>query len=32
MDFQFDKHVARNTPDMTPLYFPKRGYGQTHDP
>jgi len=27
-DFKFDKHVSRDTPDMTPLKFSKRGRGQ----
>jgi len=32
-DFKFDKHVSRDTPDMTPLKFSKkRAWPGMHDP
>jgi len=30
MDFKFDTHVPRNSPDTTSKNFPKRGRGQGH--
>jgi len=29
-DFKFDKRVPRDSPDMNPKNFPKRGRGQGH--
>ena len=29
-DFKFDKRVPRDSPDMTPKNFSKRGRGQGH--
>ena len=29
-DFKFDTHIPRDSPDMTPKNFPKRGRGHGH--